>query len=224
MFDESKFFAISKKFVFEPETLPMNQPEARCHLILPKKIQTPIIVSAPHAVEHIRDGNKKFAEADTAALVFFLVQELKCAGIVNIDGQYDPNFDEDKPYCDVMEEIISNFNLISCLDIHESSPKCSYSFAIGTGYGANVNDDANIAPALQDICERLDVHDAVIDMHPYASAGKNRVATTINRRCGIPAIQLETNSGFFFETDPRFAPELAYKVIRNMAIYLSRLQ
>jgi len=223
MFDTTEFLTTSNMFMSGSKDLPMNHPKAGCHLLLDSSLTTPVMVSAPHSVAHIRNGKQKFAEPDTAAIVVFLVHEIKCAGIVNIDGHRDPNFDKDKPFCDVMEETAKVYNIKAFLDLHESAPSRSYSFAIGTGYGKNVNENPDIASGLLKICEKHGISDAVVDLHPYAGAGEDRVATTMNRRSGLPAVQLEINAGFFMEGDRRYDPEKAYLIVRDMVFFLANL-
>ena len=223
MFDATEFFEISNTFMSTPERLSANCPESGCLLLLEDKLEVPVMISAPHAIAHIREGKKKYAEPDTAALAISLVPELKCAGLINIDGNRDPNFDKDKPFCDVMEEVIKKHDLRAVLDLHESDPNRSYSFAVGTGFGANINDDPEIAPALLAICEKHGVQNAVADLPPYAAIGEDRIATTMNRRCGVPAVQLEINCGYLTEDDPKYAPEKVYNVVRDMVVYLGRM-
>ena len=62
--------------------------------------QVPIIISAPHCVQQIRNGKIKSSEGETGAIAQYLAEKTQCYGIYKIyNNNDDANYDiENNPY------------------------------------------------------------------------------------------------------------------------------
>ena len=212
MFDEKRFTDIADAF-FRKDGMPACDDEATgTLLIVPSEIKTAVLLSAPHAVEHLRDGKPKFAEPDTAALAIMLGEELGCPVIINVLGKEDPNYHEESPYCDRAVSAIKEHGLKLALDMHESAPNRAYSFAVGTGYGKNVFGKIEIAETFARALTEHGFDNVEIDLYPYAGSKERTVASSLRREARVPAIQLEINSKFFMEGKDR-DPKRVYEAL-----------
>lgn len=96
----------------------------------------PILISAPHATAHRRDGRLKSEEAFTAAFARLLAQE---TGAHVLYTRYrspdDPNWDRHSPYKSQLAQIIHQGQIHFVLDLHGMSNRHQFGIAIGTMNG-----------------------------------------------------------------------------------------
>lgn len=204
------------------DSLPPARQKTCAHVYEPPETdeRLPILLSAPHAVAHLREGSKKFAEPDSGALVLMLARDLGCCAIVNVTGTEDPNFYMESPYCDLAGDIIEEHGLLFCLDLHESAPTRPFSFAIGSGNGQNVLGCGWLPGLLKDELAEAGFEEVEIDIHPYAGAKERTVSSTVRREHSTPSMQLEMNSGLFIPNVPRYCPE---KVFFALSSFLEKV-
>ena len=100
----------------------------------------PVMLSAPHAVNHFRNGQKKWADLYTGGIALYLQQITGCHLIYNAGfTEKDPNFDEQenndyqiklKNYLYETEQKSLPIHVL--LDLHGSSETREYAVELGT--------------------------------------------------------------------------------------------
>lgn len=93
----------------------------------------PILISAPHAVNHFRNGAVKYADKLTGGLAKFLHNETGCHVIFSSKySESDPNFDLESDYKAKLAKYIFDHNIELVIDLHGSSKDKPYAIELGT--------------------------------------------------------------------------------------------
>ena len=160
----------------------------------------PAIVSAPHAVTCVRDGKVKPSEDFTGAIALAVAKRTGCHAIVATrTGGCDPNWDElaASPYKRALCQYVRENCIRLAIDLHGMVAASPTLVAVGSADGETVamapELDGRVARLLRGeldpYCER---HGKPVALNgKYAARGRNTVARTVARECGIPALQVE---------------------------------
>lgn len=155
-----------------------------------------VMFSAPHAVEHKREGIMKPAEPSTGIIVKQLA-DMDFPGMVkNAKNTEDPNFNMDSSYKLFLSDYISKNNINLLFDLHELNPSRPMSICIGTGRGKNVKNNEKLVTIVKNGFEAAGFENVTVD-DPFAGATEVTVASYVSKNCNIPAFQIEMNSGLF---------------------------
>lgn len=168
----------------------------------------PAIVSAPHAVTHMRDGHIKASEDFTGPIALEVARQTGAHAFVAtrfdmLDGLgSDPNADpfETSPYKQALAECVRQHGVRLVIDVHGMMTASPAIIAMGTGDGVNVQPWPEIADSAMDIIEqhlapfaekyaKHIVHDG-----RYAARDCNTVSATVARECGVAALQIELST------------------------------
>ena len=94
----------------------------------------PVLLSAPHAVSHIReDGTIKLAEPMTKNIAAYVADKVDCSYIIKneING-IDANHSDDDEYKNILLKMIKDNNIKLVLDIHGANINNDFDIEIGT--------------------------------------------------------------------------------------------
>lgn len=154
--------------------------------------KNPIILSAPHAVKQIRDGNIKEEDRYTGAIVEYLCEICECYGIArSYNAGDDPNRDNSGiglEYKRKILDIVKENNIKLVLDIHGCTNSHGFDFCIGTNDKKNLNGKTNLVEVLKE--ELSSIGKAVID-ECFKACYEGNVSRYISHNSNIPCIQLE---------------------------------
>ena len=167
-------------------------------LIYFKKGTTPILLSAPHTVNFLKeDGKFKMREGYTKAIVKYLAQKT-CAFLLikeNSDG-IDPNKPEMENYKHQLLEVINKYQIQLVLDIHGAASHHDFAIEIGSlnGVSARVQTIESLKTALknQGIAP-------VAENDPFKGGG---ITKTVHGNTNIEVLQLEINHNYRNLTQP----------------------
>lgn len=176
----------------------------------------PILLSAPHATVHIRDGRAKPPEEFTAGFVRFIANQTGAHALYTRRRlTSDPNWHSDSPYKHHLKRIVRDAGVQFVLDVHgASSARWKFGIAVGTINGRSCPQHE------RDIVETLAVHgfnqqsagaDQLVLNHPRFTGGTAQETVT-RYACdavGVPAAQFELTGRLLWITGPpdRFDPE-----------------
>ena len=105
----------------------------------------PILISAPHATCHTRNGVKKMEEEYTLGVARTLAQITNCHAIFNrweIDE--DPNWDQESNYKQALRQIVLENDIQFVIDIHGMTNRHQIGVAVGTMNGRSCPDQEPI--------------------------------------------------------------------------------
>lgn len=188
----------------------------------------PVLVSAPHAVTHMREGRIKASEDFTGPIALEVASMTGAHAIVATRfNEADPNYDslEKSAYKQALVDCVLRHGVKLVLDIHGMMAASSAIIAVGTGDGANVSSWPEAAKLAESIIEeRLGpfarkhgkeiAFDGRLGLYTrkhgkeiafegrYAARGANTVSSTVARECGVAALQVELSTILRFPGGP----------------------
>lgn len=153
-----------------------------------------ILVSAPHAYKHIRDGKVKSNEYNTSNIVKIL-KYFTDSHIIYTDKptKEDPNFDVKNEYKNILIQYIKENNIKYFIDIHGYVDAKS-DLIIGTNDKKNINNDCNLLKNIYNIFYYNFSNRILVDKKYKAS--KKALSKVVNENAQIVAIQLEINKKY----------------------------
>ena len=100
-----------------------------------------IIVSAPHSVRQIRNGNIKGKDSCTGTIAILLQKQLNCYCLYKTKNcNDDANYDiENNPYKDKIIDLVEKNNINFLLDIHGAKDGQGFDIDVGTANLKNLN-------------------------------------------------------------------------------------
>lgn len=179
----------------------------------------PVIFSAPHNVEQVRDGMFKYAEPGTGVLAHFLYETTGSSAIIKTSNNSDDaNYDENSPYKQFLIEHINNNNYTFLIDLHQMSPQREQDVIIGSGKGQNIQGYDTLADDMAELLINEGLSNIVVD-EIFPALGPNRVTTTIHENTALPSIQLEMNTKYLDPKNSSFNPEPIMRALETVATY-----
>ena len=150
-----------------------------------------IILSAPHAYIHYRNGKLKSNENNTSNIVKIVSMLTGCHAIYTYkDTNCDPNDDENSKYKKELSKYIKENNIKYLIDIHGLNIKNDCDLEIGTNNYKSINKD--IVNAIKNIFSKYYDGEIIID-EKYKAKNYKRITNYISEYNGIETIQLEIN-------------------------------
>jgi hypothetical protein len=183
---------------FESDVLYQEPPEdGRSHIGYLRG-STPVLLSAPHAAVHTRQGETKEEEEFTAALVSLAAKQTGAHAIYARRASLtDPSWYAGVPYKRCLRRLAGRYGLCFVLDVHGTAPDRPFGVALGTMKGRSCPDQRDTIISTLEACgfrrggafvDRLDIDRA------FTGAGQ-RYQETITRfvseGLGIQAAQIE---------------------------------
>ena len=172
--------------------------ENTSELIHFEKGTTPILLSAPHTVNFLKeDSNFKMREGYTKAIVKYLAQKTGAFLMIkeNSDG-IDPNKPEMENYKHQLLEVINKYQIQLVLDIHGAASHHNFAIEIGSldGVSARIQTIESIKTAL--LNQRIAL---VAENNPFKGGG---ITKTVHGNTNIEVLQLEINRNYRDLTHP----------------------
>lgn len=152
----------------------------------------PILVSAPHAVRHVRDKKIKVSDQYTGSIACLLHQLTGChaLAVTKLYGG-DPNVDSPCSYKDLLASLCREHKIALVLDVHGAAREHDFDIDLGSVGGQSLLGQTTI---LNLLVENLTAAGLVrISQNYFAANGPNTITHFTSRDLGIPALQLEIN-------------------------------
>ena len=167
----------------------------------------PILLSAPHAVKQIRNGEIKAHEFYTGAIVECLAKQIGCACItkqylIENSANDDPN--TDNAYCSyktAINQFLQEHEVKLFVDIHGLSSNRDSIVDICINNGKNVNDMTYVSALQKCIENKFGENKSSVDKY-FSAFSDNIMSKWIHSNFNISAIELEINGAYrWFEGD-----------------------
>lgn len=154
--------------------------------------ESPILLSAPHAVSQIREGKIKVAETRTGLIVKQIGEKTCSPYFIKTKNQDDDaNFDDRSTYRDSMISYVKNEGIKVLMDFHISASYRDFDLDIGTRNGENTKMREDF---LTLVCERYqEIYPNTKIDHTFRAMSLSTVSSHISSETGIFAIQIEIN-------------------------------
>lgn len=178
-----------------------------CSCMVEKYGDLPILLSAPHAVKQIRNGEIKAHEFYTGAIVECLAKQIGCACITKqylIENTINDDPNTDNAYCSyktAINQFLQENEIKLFVDIHGLSSKRDSIVDICIDKGKNVNDMTYVFTLQKYIENEFGVNTSSIDKY-FSAFSDNIMSKWIHSNFNISAIELEINGAYrWFEGD-----------------------
>lgn len=171
-----------------------------------------IMFSAPHSVEQLREGKPKYSEPQTGLLAEMLHNELGCP-IIRKTANFgdDANYDAECKYKDALSEYVKEHGIKFLIDLHQLAPYRDVMINFGTGNWQNM-DNITLLNIFLSVFSKNALGSIQID-EPFDASYEHTVSATIHRKCGIPCMQIEMNTGLLSDDSENCAIETVYKAL-----------
>ena len=163
-----------------------------------EKGTTPILLSAPHTVNFLKeDGNFKMREAYTKAIVKYLALKTGAFLMIkeNSDG-IDPNKSEMEDYKRRLLEIIEQHQIQLVLDIHGAASHHDFALEIGSLDGVSAKPQT--VESLKNALKNQGIA-PVAEIQPFKGGG---ITKSVHNNTKIEVLQLEINRNYRDLTHP----------------------
>lgn len=155
-------------------------------LLLPMRNAETVVFTAPHAVNHERDGNDKLADRGTGGLAVALHTRAGFGALIaaqRIGG--DANFDPSHPLKDLLSAVRHQTRAV--IDLHGmSKDHAQADVVIGTAHNALLG-----APLGRIAKASIEAEGLTVSVNAPFDARRPTTITSFAHKLGIPAIQLE---------------------------------
>ena len=150
-----------------------------------------IIVSAPHSVRQIRNGNIKGKDSCTGTIAILLQKQLNCYCLYKTKNcNDDANYDiENNPYKDKIIDLVEKNNINFLLDIHGAKDGQGFDIDVGTANLKNLNGQNKYLKDFINIGEKYNLNITIDKV--FKADTLHTVANTIARKTKIPCMQIE---------------------------------
>lgn len=201
--------------------------------------EIPVLVSAPHACLHIRDGVEKMEEEYTGAIARYLACQTGCYAIYTTKiAPEDPNWQQYGEYKAAVSRIIKHSGVGFLVDLHGMTNRYNMGVALGTINGKSCTTINPVAPFDDAGFSRTNMAELrapsarpwmryTVD-HPRFTGGvKSNTVTRFAVDCGIQAVQVELASAVRVVYSPRSddwpvdysgEPEAIKKTVRALKV------
>jgi hypothetical protein len=136
-----------------------------------------IVITAPHATNHERDGALKVADRGTGGLAILLAQLTGCTALVALNTPGDANYDEGHP----LKERLAKLRPAVVIDLHGMRSRAESDVDLGTGTG----------PVPSPVVAALTGSDLRVTTNEVFDAMRPTTVTSFAQAVGIPAVQVE---------------------------------
>lgn len=157
--------------------------------------EIPILVSAPHAVRHLRQKKIKVSDQFTGSVVYLLNRLTSCYALATakLYGG-DPNVDDPCIYKERIADLCRREKIKMILDIHGAAREQAFDIDLGTNQGKNLLGKTKITDVLEKNFRHVGLH--AISYNYFAASGTHTVSNYAARELGIPAVQIEINKQY----------------------------
>ena len=178
-----------------------------CSCVVKKYGDLPILLSAPHAVKQIRNGEIKAHEFYTGAIVECLAKQIGCACITKqylIENTTNDAPNTDNAYCSyktAINQFLQEHKIKLFVDIHGLSSKRDSIVDLCIDKGKNVNNMTYVSTLQKCIDNEFGVNTSSVDKY-FSAFSDNIMSKWIHSNFDVSAIELEINGAYrWFEGD-----------------------
>lgn len=177
----------------------------------------PILVSAPHAVRHVRDRKIKKSDEFTGSIDYLLNQLTGCysLAVTKLYGG-DPNVDSPCIYKELLASLCREHKVTLVLDLHGAAREHDFDIDIGSREGRSLLGQSKVLTLLTENLMSAGLKN--ISQNYFPAKGINTITHFTNRELGIPALQLEINRKYRV---PAQNPQDFTRLLAGLARFIS---
>lgn len=165
------------------------------------KGSVPILLSAPHSIDQLREGTIKHRELFSGTLCKLIQQSSDCYAIYKYhNDKIDDNFILHTRYKEEIGKIIKQEDIELVIDIHGMLGSTSYKYRgydieLGTDDGRNLLGKTHISKQMKNVFNKYGVEKVAIDKK-FKASREYTIAKYVSKNFNTPAIQVEISGDF----------------------------
>ena len=221
--------ALNAQFEINYNSWTQEQTDKHCRI---KQWNFPIIISAPHAVNHIRNWELLKADLQTWWIALYLSEKFNLSCIYSTSSLvWDPNFDsyENSEYKKLLKEYISNNNIKLLVDLHWCWSERDFAIELWTWWDTHKNLlwNQKLLSIIQDnlsssLNSYLKHNQQSITLNSiFPASNPNTVSSFTSSQLKIPSIQIEINKSLREEKNLDLLIQALENTIEQLLEYFS---
>ena len=156
----------------------------------------PLIISAPHSINHFRENEIKYAEKLTGSIGLYLNEKAACHLIYKSKfSKTDPNFDKKSKYKERLLSYINENGIKILFDIHGMSDERQCSIEIGTSPSVSNNRSIELAKFIKRMFEKFGIGPVSINKK-FSADSQETVTKYISENSDCICVQIEINEEY----------------------------
>ncbi|WP_239431148.1 hypothetical protein [Sporosarcina sp. ACRSL] len=164
------------------------------HSLVPYDVKLgtkPVLISAPHSVNHMRNNNVKKADLYTGAIASLVQLTTNCLCITsNRISEEDPNYTIDGRYKDAIKEICDQNDIRLVIDLHGAAISREFDIDLGTMHGTSI--DETSVTFMKNRFNENKIKDIRLD-DTFPASHPGTITHFTSQSLNIDAIQMEVN-------------------------------
>ncbi|MGP8214981.1 MAG: hypothetical protein ACLQQ4_05410 [Bacteroidia bacterium] len=159
---------------------------------------SPLLIVAPHATSHMREGKRIKIDGGTGSLAVFLNKNYSIPILfTTYKSPSDPNYYDDNAFKDTLGKIVEKYKPKFIIDLHGSVWSRPYDVDFGTLNNKSYFDKADLFKSL---IEDFVSNGLVVGSQDYFSAEEHQTDTKFLHNKGFPCVQCEINSNYLMRS------------------------
>lgn len=156
--------------------------------------QIPVLVSAPHSVNQIRDNEVKKADIYTGAIAAALHDLTSCYGIFSTKiSEEDPNYVMGGSYKEAIAGLVRSHGIRFVIDLHGAAESRDFDIDLGTIHGESMN-QAHVT-AIEEIFKSNHIMN-VKQNDSFPAEHPGTITNYVSQCLSVPSIQMEINRSY----------------------------
>ena len=162
------------------------------------------MITAPHAVNHIRDGSAKIVDYCTGPIAKAL-SDLTGAHLLYLNYySRDPNYYDDTSFKEVLASFVPNNNIKLVVDVHGAADSHGWDVDLGDINGASLIQFKDLASVVTGFFQQYGISN--ISRNDFSGGGtQDTVTKFVSLQLKVDAMQFEIARKYRCETDERTA-------------------
>lgn len=153
-----------------------------------------VLLSAPHAVNHMRENSVKVADLYTGAIALLVQMRTNAHCIYsNRIADEDPNYTIGGQYKETLKELCRHHEIDLILDLHGAHRSREFAIDLGTIYGQSISDQKVLT--IKELFQQNGIKDVRVN-DTFAASHPGTITHFASKVLKIDAVQLEINRFF----------------------------
>ncbi|CAM3809682.1 hypothetical protein [Alkalicoccus chagannorensis] len=173
-----------------------------------------VLVTAPHAVAHLREEEEKLAEIYTGAAAHLLQHYTDVHVLTATRKATDPSYHADVPFKEKLEEVVETYDIALVLDLHGMDETHDMDIDLGTAHGEHIEDWH--PEALAHYAGGFGLED-VYENRTFPAENPETIAAHAASLAGVEAMQIEIHADY---RDPRDDIDRFSEMVKSLTAYI----
>ena len=175
----------------------------------------PVLIAAPHAVEHPRHGGLKKADVFTGTIAAQVAKETGCfAVILSKTMNEDPNHDSGGLFKKALSGIVQTNRIHTIINLHGMAQSHPWDVVIGSNFGRSLGDSPQILERTVAALQSAGLSNCLVDSKElFAASNDHNISVYAWEQLKVPAFQMEINRNF---RNPKLSPQKYHHLISGL--------